>query len=219
MAGPGGLSGGWQDLFLKANDILGRAGFQDRWSFGGGTALMLQIGHRESHDIDVFLPDPQLLAYLDPGKGNIGLVQGLAAYHGDGVRFLKLSFGAAGEIDFIACPDLTSTPNRKLEVLGLSTRVETIGEILAKKVYFRGASLLPRDMFDIAAAWRADRRQVLLALRSFPDEVRRAERAVLAASPEFLHGVIADLAVKPAFEDMRPAAVDLCLEALREAAQ
>jgi hypothetical protein len=35
----------------------------------------------------------------------------------------------------------------------------------------------------------------------------------------FLHGVIADLAVKPAFEDMRPAAVDLCLEALRAAAQ
>jgi hypothetical protein len=34
-----------------------------------------------------------------------------------------------------------------------------------------------------------------------------------------VHGVIADLAVKPAFEDMRPVAVDLCLEALWAAAR
>ncbi|RUW44700.1 hypothetical protein EOA32_36030, partial [Mesorhizobium sp. M1A.F.Ca.ET.072.01.1.1] len=36
------------------------------WSFGGGTAMMIQIGHRESHDIDVFLDDPQLLGFMDP---------------------------------------------------------------------------------------------------------------------------------------------------------
>ncbi len=33
----------------------------DRWTLGGGTALMLQIDHRESQDIDIFLSDPQLL--------------------------------------------------------------------------------------------------------------------------------------------------------------
>lgn len=38
----------------------------DSWSFGGGTAVILQINHRESHDVDIFLPDPQLLAFLDP---------------------------------------------------------------------------------------------------------------------------------------------------------
>jgi hypothetical protein len=35
-------------------------------AFGGGTAMMLQIDHRESHDVDIFLTDPQLLASLDP---------------------------------------------------------------------------------------------------------------------------------------------------------
>jgi hypothetical protein len=29
----------------------------DRWTFGGGSAMMVQIGHRESHDVDIFLPD------------------------------------------------------------------------------------------------------------------------------------------------------------------
>lgn len=38
----------------------------DRWSFGGGTALMLQIAHRESHDIDLFIDDPQILPFLNP---------------------------------------------------------------------------------------------------------------------------------------------------------
>ena len=37
----------------------------DHWTFGGGTALMLQIDHRESDDVDIFLPDPQLLPFLD----------------------------------------------------------------------------------------------------------------------------------------------------------
>src|SRR5262249_800083 len=40
----------------------------DEWTFGGGTAMMPQINHRESRDIDIFLPDPQLLPFLDPQK-------------------------------------------------------------------------------------------------------------------------------------------------------
>lgn len=28
--------------------------------------MMLQIDHRISHDVDIFLPDPQALAFLDP---------------------------------------------------------------------------------------------------------------------------------------------------------
>jgi hypothetical protein len=33
----------------------------DHWTFGGGTAMMLQINHRENRDVDIFLSDPQLL--------------------------------------------------------------------------------------------------------------------------------------------------------------
>jgi Nucleotidyl transferase AbiEii toxin, Type IV TA system len=40
----------------------------DRWTFGGGTALMLHIGHRESRDVDIFLEDAQFLPFLDPQK-------------------------------------------------------------------------------------------------------------------------------------------------------
>jgi hypothetical protein len=36
------------------------------WTFGGGTALMLLYGHRQSRDIDIFLRDPQYLTALSP---------------------------------------------------------------------------------------------------------------------------------------------------------
>ncbi|WP_156927087.1 nucleotidyl transferase AbiEii/AbiGii toxin family protein [Azospirillum halopraeferens] len=36
------------------------------WAFGGGTALMVQTGHRNSRDIDIFLSDPQYLPLLSP---------------------------------------------------------------------------------------------------------------------------------------------------------
>lgn len=39
---------------------------QPWWTFGGGTVLKLGIGHRQSKDIDLFVPDPKYLGYLNP---------------------------------------------------------------------------------------------------------------------------------------------------------
>jgi hypothetical protein len=65
---PGRGHSQWPQLFDLAVDILDRfreaQGHTPGWSFGGGTALMLQIDHRESHDIDIFLDDPQILPFL-----------------------------------------------------------------------------------------------------------------------------------------------------------
>jgi hypothetical protein len=54
----------WARLFRVAWRLIAQVNSPtliiDRWTFGGGTAMMLQIGHRESHDIDLFLEDAQL---------------------------------------------------------------------------------------------------------------------------------------------------------------
>lgn len=51
----------WPALLDIAIQIIRHAeaqiGFAPSWRFGGGTALMLQIDHRESHDINLFLHD------------------------------------------------------------------------------------------------------------------------------------------------------------------
>ena len=58
----------WERLLVIARSTIDQSGIGDDWAFGGGTAMMVQIGHRLSHDIDLFLNDPQLLGYVDPGK-------------------------------------------------------------------------------------------------------------------------------------------------------
>jgi hypothetical protein len=62
----------WARLFRVACDLIRQVNSEaliiDRWTFGGGTAMMLQIDHRESRDVDLFLQDPQLLPFLDPEK-------------------------------------------------------------------------------------------------------------------------------------------------------
>src|SRR3546814_10248418 len=65
-------------------------GFSPSWSFGGGTALMLQIDHRESHDIDLFLDDPQYLPFLNPETQGIKLERAPDSYQA-GTDVLKLA--------------------------------------------------------------------------------------------------------------------------------
>jgi hypothetical protein len=61
----------WKQLFRIACRHIRQANSERvviEWAFGGGTAMMLQIDHRESRDIDIFLSDPQQLPFLDPQK-------------------------------------------------------------------------------------------------------------------------------------------------------
>ena len=49
--------------------------------------MMIQIGHRESHAIDIFLNDPQLLGFIDPSKSELSFELMPSAYQGDGAKF------------------------------------------------------------------------------------------------------------------------------------
>jgi len=84
----------------------------EHWTFGGGTAMKLRINHRESRDVDIFLPDPQLLPFLDPQKRELQFELRPIASEGDGARSLRLVFDI-GEIDFIVAGAMTSSPQRK----------------------------------------------------------------------------------------------------------
>ena len=144
----------WPVLFNLAVDILDHFrkanGFAPQWSFGGGTALMLQIDLRESHDIDLFLDDPQILPFLNPETQGIKLDHAPDSYQA-GTDMLKLAYHDLGEIDFICCDSIIPDPTRAHDVQGHAIALETPAEIIAKKVFYRGWSFQPRDMFDLAA--------------------------------------------------------------------
>ncbi|RWP68830.1 hypothetical protein [Mesorhizobium sp.] len=93
--------------------------------------------HRESHDIDIFLDDPQLLGHR-PSGSHLHFETMPSDYLGDGLRFQKFAFEDVGEIDFIVAGALTTKPLETRVVEGRTVRLETIPEIIAKKVYYRG---------------------------------------------------------------------------------
>src|SRR5262249_9557479 len=139
----------WARLFRMACALIRQVNSEaliiDRWTLGGGTALMLQIDHRESHDIDLFLNDPQLLPFLDPQKHDFEFEIQPSDYIGDGVGFLKIAFERIGEIDFIVSGPKTANPTIERVIEGRNTLLDTVPEIIVKKIIYRGASLKPRD--------------------------------------------------------------------------
>lgn len=162
---------------------------------------MLQIHHRISYDIDIFIDDPQLLGFLNPETQGYACEIIPSGYTGDGTRFLKIAFADVGEVDFIVATPLTENHSFKKEIKGRDVSLETIGEIITKKVYYR-TSLVPRDIFDIAAAASSHSDEVLAGLKQYPDHSKLALEKLKAATPEFVDRVIADLAVIDEFKDI-----------------
>ncbi|MFM7552347.1 MAG: nucleotidyl transferase AbiEii/AbiGii toxin family protein [Actinomycetota bacterium] len=119
-------------LIARASEILG----QDvEWTFGGGTVLMLDLHHRRSKDIDVFLPHAQALGLFNPRLSDDALT--VTADYDESAGHIKL-FLPQGEIDFVVAEPLTANPFHRRAVLGHDVLLERPAEIIAKKFWHRG---------------------------------------------------------------------------------
>ncbi|UVC09723.1 hypothetical protein IHQ71_03650 [Rhizobium sp. TH2] len=80
-----------------------------------------------------------------------------------------------------------------------------------------GANILPRDIFDIAAA-SLDHRQMLVAeLSNHKSKVARALAQIEAGERGYVDSAIADLPIRPSFDGLKKDAVGIATELLREA--
>jgi hypothetical protein len=208
----------WRTLFRIAVGIISQVNSKDpiveSWTFGGGTAMMVQIQHRESHDVDIFIDDPQILPFLNPETQELACEIVPSSYSGDASRFLKIAFENIGEIDFIVSPFLTDRPYTIQEIEGVQTKLETIGEIITKKLHYRGKSLKPRDIFDIAAAASLNRKEVLSALHGHQSAVTDALVTLRKLKPEFVDLAIGNLAILEGFRDVAVNAREIATETL-----
>ncbi len=139
--------GSWrrlEQIALKlAANAQQRAGTVFAPQLGGGTRLMLALEHRISNDIDLFIRDPQWIGYLTPRLTD-NFDGGLQAYDENAVS-LKLRY-AEGEIDFIVGMSLLGLPDETSADTAFG--LEPVAEVLAKKLFYRGWALTPRDLFD-----------------------------------------------------------------------
>ena len=149
--------GAWQMLFGHAlalmDEMCVRTHADAHWTFGGGTVLMLRHGHRLSKDIDLFVPDPQYLGFVNPRLSDVAAA--LCDDYVEAAGYIKL-VRAEGEIDIVAAPNLTAHPWTLETIAGRPVRVETDVEIIAKKMWHRGDRASARDLYDLALILRSD---------------------------------------------------------------
>jgi hypothetical protein len=148
--------GVWTELFPQALKLMAHLESQTRqplWTFGGGTVLMLRIGHRQSKDIDLFLPDPQYLGYINPRLSDVA--EEVSSDYEENAEFVKF-FLAAGEIDIVVGTALTDQPFDIQSYAGRDVKFETCAEIIAKKMWHRGNQAKARDLFDLCAVADAE---------------------------------------------------------------
>jgi hypothetical protein len=142
--------GSWHELARIAADMVAdaehRAGGEMKPKLGGGTRLMLAFEHRISDDIDLFIRDPQWIGYLTP-RLNDRFESVLSGYE-ESASSLKLKL-PSGEIDFIVSMSLLGLADERSPASSFA--LEPVDEVLAKKLFYRGWALTPRDLFD----WRA----------------------------------------------------------------
>lgn len=204
MTQPRLIAGVWKGLFAHALaliDEIARHGTPDPfWTFGGGTVLMLRFRHRRSKDIDIFVPDPQYLAYVTPRLSVVG--ERIAADYIEEAGHVKF-IRPEGEIDFIVAPNLTRPGFETWRIAGRGVRVETSVEIAAKKMWHRGATATARDLFDLSLLIGEERRALVRAApflvrhrKAFLAQLRSRE-AVLRAQ----FAAIDALQYRPAYDD------------------
>ncbi|MDR8878063.1 nucleotidyl transferase AbiEii/AbiGii toxin family protein [Burkholderia multivorans] len=151
MTAPSTLPAGpWQGLFRHAltliDEIRTHGTSNPFWTFGGGTVLMLRYGHRMSKDVDIFVPNPQYLGYVNPRISEAA--SDITSDYEEHAQFVKLVL-PDGEIDFVVSQNLTDPGYDEWELMGQPVKVETPAEIVAKKMWHRGDRPTARDLFDL----------------------------------------------------------------------
>ncbi len=122
------------------------------WSFGGGTALSLyRFRHRASFDIDIFINDPQYFSYLSP-KFYLEESDYFQDNYIETANQISLRTKNNIKVDFVLTPPLTKRPFEVIRDNNKEFQIETIKEIIAKKIFYRKKDNKTRDILDIAYA-------------------------------------------------------------------
>lgn len=153
----------WRKLFPSALVLMAHLEVHVpgiNWTFGGGTVLMLRIAHRQSKDIDLFVPDPQCLGYVNPRLSDTA--EQVSTEYEESAEFIKL-FLPAGEIDIVAGGSLTPQPYDVVAYGERTVKVETCAEIVAKKMWHRGNRAKARDLYDLCAVADAEPEAIAVA--------------------------------------------------------
>lgn len=147
----------WRSLIRRAVTRLETVGLDRRdWTWGGGTVLMLQYHHRQSHDIDIFINDVQYLSYLSPRLNDRDTAE-MRGYS-EQANHLRLEY-PEGEVDFLTvAPVFPGLKPQQTTLHGIDGSIQIMQdkEILGQKLHYRAAGFTGRDLYDFVAVTQAN---------------------------------------------------------------
>ena len=167
-----------------------------RLMLGGGTILAARLGHRQSSDIDVLLPDIESLRSWEPG-GPLDLTRATGGrLEGRRENRIIIRVTVDSSLDVAAIrPKLPGTEIDE-EIDGRTETTLSNAQIILGKLY-RSEQSVTRDAFDIVSVARADPRALEIAVNALNEHDVQVVRSNLFASNDrmarnakgVLHGI------------------------------
>lgn len=154
------------------------------WTFGGGTALAVLYEHRISYDVDIFIPDADVLTALSPNRNPA--TRALLGEHGYQFpgNYLKLEL-EQGEIDFVVGGRRTNEATQPWEFEGRTILIDTPWEAAIKKIFYRPSAFKVRDIFDLAAVIDHDGEKLKGCLAEVEDKLDKLLDRIDALAPRY----------------------------------
>jgi len=173
----------WDELLQRALPVLDHVfgaktdnANPPPWTLGGGTALALRIAHRLSDDIDIFVAARGLKLFTPAQNPAAKKISAKFQWPGHYIKYECKD----GEIDFLSA-QLQTTPGFTWEVYrGRTIALETLNEVIVKKIRYRGAQFTTRDIFDLAAAGRTEPLLFKVLAQETYDVLPRLKAVVIA---------------------------------------
>lgn len=188
----------WEKLLLRAYSCIDYASKTAdlEWSFGGGTAMMIEYQHRKSKDIDIFLRDVQHLTLFSPRLSDAA--ENWLTGYDEQSNYIKIN-SKEGEIDFIVAARISENPVISIEILGRNILVETPVEIVVKKLLFRAADFQIRDIFDTACILQREPEILFNELDSFKSKLDVLEKRIQCMKNQY-HVKAKEMVIDPSGE-------------------
>lgn len=170
----------WQELLRLALPALEHvfgpdlAASDPDWTLGGGTAIAIELDHRVSYDIDIFLQRGRLKAFTPADNPAARRISDRYQWPGHYLKYER----PEGEIDFLSAVLQTDPGFAVREIDGHLVAVETAEEVIVKKIRYRSERFTARDVFDLAAVALARHDLAALLAREVPDALARLSESL-----------------------------------------
>lgn len=140
----------WKELLFLILPFLEDLPKEMTWALGGGTALSLQLAHRTCANLDIFFEDTRALKEISQTNLHETIIKMRSSGNVLEIRTKK------GNIFCIFAMKMTNDPHIVFDFNNKKMHIETIDEIIAKKIKYKSSELNLIDVVDISSAIQND---------------------------------------------------------------